>query len=129
MVINSNDNELVFPAATAYLTQNANIPGGMLQPHINSLKYCWKACVYSFECKGFDYDTHYGTCWLHTQTSICMVLVHKPYVNNYRLVHCRKSYYVQIDWSTDNMQQHIDWPTAVGYLIKVLTISYAIRHS
>ena len=79
---------LYFSSATAFLTQDANIPGGTLIPYVHDLKACWRSCVYSFNCKGFDFDHHYGACWLHTDDTICETCEAKAHNSNYRLVHC-----------------------------------------
>jgi len=77
-----------FVPATAFLTQDANIPGGTLIPYVHDLRACWRSCVYSFNCKGFDFDHHFGSCWLHTDDTICDATVAKAHNSNYRLVHC-----------------------------------------
>ncbi|ELU04495.1 hypothetical protein CAPTEDRAFT_221048 [Capitella teleta] len=77
-----------YSAATAFMTPNAHLQNGTYISYVNSLKKCWRACVFSLTCKGFDFNHHYGTCYLHDDDTVCQALVAKEACTNYRLIHC-----------------------------------------
>ncbi len=64
--------------------------GGVYLANATDVNACFKACYIRKEmgCKGFDFDTRFNTCWLHSDITECYPLITKPGCAHYRLIHC-----------------------------------------